>query len=128
MLWEPSVCDLGCAKVSVDGPLLVLLVGTLGLDRLGGWHASDGRHVVGIAVKVCLRWCRSSTTKFPALVERDSGKWPFAYCRQVVVRVWKETEARAARRGNRGAALSGAELELGVGEDESGVAKGETGR
>ena len=78
-------------------------------------------------------WFECSTTKFPALVEKESGEWPFAYCRRVVVRVWKETEARGGKaRKQRWAAASGAELELdGVGEDLvgfSGVAKGETGR
>jgi hypothetical protein len=45
---------------------------------------------------VCL-WFECSTTKFPALVEKESGEWPFAYCRRVVVRVWKETEARGGK-------------------------------
>jgi hypothetical protein len=55
MLWEESVHNHGLAKVSVDVPLLVLLVGTLSLDRLGGWHASDGRHVgVDVVVVECL--------------------------------------------------------------------------
>jgi hypothetical protein len=98
MLCKQSVRNHGRAKVSIDGPLLVFLVGTLGLDRLGGWHASDGRHVVGIEVKVCF-WCvfECSTTKFPELIERESGEWPFACCRRVVVRVWKETEARGGK-------------------------------
>ena len=42
-------------------------------------------------------WFECSTTKFPALVEKESGEWPFAYCRRVVVRVWKETEARGGK-------------------------------
>lgn len=68
---------------------------------------------------MCLWCCRCSTTKFPALVERESGEWPFACCRQVVVRVWKETEARGGKaRKQRSSSPSGAELELGVGEDK----------
>jgi hypothetical protein len=39
-----SVLILGDRCGCINIPLLVLLVGTLGLDRLGGWNASDGRH------------------------------------------------------------------------------------
>ena len=99
MLCEKSVCSRERVKVNIDGPLLVLLVGALGLDRLSGWHTSDRRHdVVDMEVKVCLWWWfECSTTKFPASVEKESGEWPFAYCRRVVVRVWKETEARGGK-------------------------------
>jgi len=117
------------AEASNDEPLLVLLMGAFGLDRLSGGHAYNRRHVGRYRDRSAIVIVGVFDNEVSSVSrKRVPASGPSHIVDESSYGSGKRRRREAARRGNRRPAPSGAELELGVMVlGGSGVAKGESG-